>query len=266
MSERGLAGRVVVVTGGASGIGLAGARRFLAEGARVALADVDDAALEEAARTLGEPDRVLPVACDVTVEDQVGGALDRALSQWGRLDVVWNNAGVEVMGPAVLVTESEYRRIFDVNVLGVVWGCKHALSRLEEGGVILNTASVAGLIGVPMQELYAASKAAVVSITRTVALEGAERGVRCSCLCPAVVETPLVEQALGGPLTPEVRQRIASSNPAGRIIDPDEVAAAAVYLASADAASMTGNAFVIDGGMTAGVFRREEQSEASQAG
>lgn len=255
MSDR-LDERVAVITGGASGIGWAGAQRFVEEGASVLIADTDDAAGERAATTLGS-DHAAFVSCDVTEDADVEKALDTALERWGRLDVVWNNAGVELVGPTALVEDVDYREVFDVNVLGVLHGCKHALSRLGDGGAILNTASVAGLAGLPNQVLYASSKAAVVSITRTVALEGSSRHIRCNCLCPAIVETPMIEKALGGPMTPEIRGHLASTTPFGRLLDADEIAAAATYLASSDASFITGQALTLDGGMMAGPLPSE---------
>lgn len=247
-----LRGRVALITGAASGIGAAGARRLAAAGVSIVVVDTDAPGAELMAKAItSDGGRAVAVAADVTDELSMTQAFDQA-SDLGGLDIVWNNAGVEAFGPAVMVTIEDYRKLFDVNVLGVLLGTKLALSRLGAGGVILNTASVAGLSGVPMQVLYAASKAAVVSITRTAALEAGERGIRCNCICPAVVRTPLIEKTLGGALTTEMEATLAATTVLGRLIEPAEVAAAAAYLVSDEASFITGQCLTIDGGMTAG--------------
>lgn len=245
-----LDGKVAIITGAGSGIGLAGAEAFVRAGARVVLVDIDAAAIEAAAKRL-DPDGVA-AACDVRDEAALAKVFDLALEQFGGIDIVWNNAGVESFGPIVAATDDDYRRVFDVNVLGVLHGTKLGLARLPDGGAIIQTASVAGLSGVAMQALYAASKAAVVSITKTAALEGGARGIRCNAICPAVVDTPLIEKTLGFALSPEMRERLASPTAMKRLVEPEEVADAAVFLASDQASFVSGLAMTVDGAMTAG--------------
>jgi len=247
-----LQGKVAVITGAGSGIGLAGAEAFVRAGARVVLLDIDDAAVTAAAKRLDAEGEAVAVVGDVRDEATVESAFDVGTERFGGVDVVWNNAGVESFGPTVAVSEDDYRRVFDINVLGVLHGTRVGLSRLPDGGSIIQTASVAGLSGVAMQVLYAASKAAVISITKTAALEGGPRRIRCNAICPAVVDTPLVEKTLGFLLTPEMRDRLASPTAMKRLVEPEEVAAAAVFLASEDASFVTGLAMTVDGGMTAG--------------
>jgi NAD(P)-dependent dehydrogenase (short-subunit alcohol dehydrogenase family) len=250
---RTLQGKVAVITGAGSGIGLAGAEAFVAAGARVVLVDIDEQALAVAAKRLDADEiAAVPVPCDVRDEGALSAALDVAEARFGRIDTIWNNAGVESFGPMVAASDEDYRRVFDVNVLGVLHGTKLGLRRLSDGGSIIQTASVAGLSGVAMQALYAASKAAVISITKTAALEGGARRIRCNAICPAVVDTPLIEKTLGFALTAEMREALASPTALKRLVEPEEVAAAAVFLASDDASFVSGLALTVDGAMTAG--------------
>lgn len=240
-----------LITGGASGIGRAGVERFVEAGARVIAVDVDDDGLDKLAADVGA-DALLTVRADVTDEASLEQAFRAGVDAFGPLDCVWNNAGVEVIGPIALCSADEYRRLFDVNVLGVLLGTKLAAALVRDGGSVINTASIAGLSGIPMQVLYAASKAAVVSITRTAALELASRQVRVNCLCPGIVDTPMIGKSLGGTATDEVKAMMATTNPFGRLVEPFEVAELAVFLASDRSAMLSGQAIAVDGGMTAG--------------
>jgi NAD(P)-dependent dehydrogenase (short-subunit alcohol dehydrogenase family) len=240
-----------LITGAASGIGRAGVERFAAAGARVVAVDVDEEGLGKLAAEIGN-DAVKAVAADVTDEESLASAFKAGAETFGPLDCVWNNAGLEVIGPLALCSTDEYRRIFDVNVLGVLLGTKLAAGQVKDGGSIINTASIAGLSGIPMQALYAASKAAVVSVTRTAALELASRQIRANCLCPGIVDTPMIGKSLGGEASPELKEMMASTNPFGRLVESSEVARIAVFLASGSGTMINGQAIAIDGGMTAG--------------
>jgi NAD(P)-dependent dehydrogenase (short-subunit alcohol dehydrogenase family) len=245
-----VAGKTVLITGAASGIGRAGALRFAELGARVVAVDVDGAGLSELEGACsGE---LLSIKADVTDETSVTSAFDTAVERFGALHCVWNNAGLESLGPVVGATPDDYRRIFDVNVLGVLLGVKHAAMRIADGGSIINTASVAGLSGIPMQVLYASSKAAVVSITRTAALELASRQIRVNCICPAIVDTPMIGKSLGGTASPELKERMGATSPFGRLLRPEEIAEVAVFLGGDAAAMISGQALAVDGAMTAG--------------
>ena len=213
--------------------------------------DVDEDALAHLAAEVGD-DAVKAVVADVTDEESLASAFEVGVQAFGPLDCVWNNAGVEVVGPVALCSADEYRRIFDVNVLGVLLGTKLAVGQVKDGGSIINTASIAGLSGIPMQALYAASKAAVVSITRTAALELASRQIRVNCLCPGIVDTPMIGKILGGEASPQIMEMMASTNPFGRLVESSEVARLAVFLASDTGTMINGQAIAIDGGMTAG--------------
>jgi len=239
-----LAGEVAVVTGAASGIGLATARRLAQAGARVVLADIADAS--EAAAELGG----IYQACDVSSDAAVEAALQLAVERFGRLDVLVNNAGV-FAGYATLAEKqaSDYERCFRINVLGVAHGLRAAARLMQDGGRIVNLASAAGLIGVPGLADYVASKHAVVGLTKTAALELAARQIRVNCVCPASVNTPMAH-ADGGEALLEAERRLV---PLGRICEPEEVAALIHFLVSKDCGFINGQAVLLDGGMSAGI-------------
>jgi len=245
-------GKVALVTGAASGIGRASALAFGRLGACVVVADVDQAGGEETVRQLGESAKY--VRCDVTDERQVAGLVAAAVDQFGRLDFAHNNAGIGA--PPAPLHESE-RSFFDavlgVNLTGVFLCLKHEARYMLEhgGGAIVNTASLAGLIGFPMNVAYCASKHAVIGITRTAALEYAQAGIRVNAVCPAFVQTPMVDRlvAIGGPRMS--LERLATMQPMGRLGTVEEVAEAVVWLCSDSASFITGVALPLDGGTTA---------------
>jgi 3alpha(or 20beta)-hydroxysteroid dehydrogenase len=238
-----LEGKVAVVTGAASGLGKATALRFAKAGAKVVLADIADAS-EVAKETDG-----IYVQTDVSVEVQVERALEKAVSEYGKLTTVVNNAGIEgQMGMVESISEEGINEALDVNFKGVLWGIKHAVPLIEDGGSIMNTASYAGLFGTPTYGVYVASKAAIIAITRTAALELAPRGIRVNCICPGTADTPMayVEGA-------EIELKLACMlQPLGRLVQPEEIAALYHFLASDDCSMITGQAIAIDGGMSAG--------------
>jgi len=249
-------GKVALVTGAGSGIGRASALAFARRGARVVVADVDAAGGAETVRQIeaagtGEGRFV---SVDVTNEAQVAGMLATCVDLFGGLDYAHNNAGIGALPAALHETErGSFERVLSVNLVGV-WLClKHEARVMLEhgGGAIVNTASLAGLIGFPMNVAYSASKHAVIGITRTAALEYAQLGIRVNAVCPAFVRTPMVDGlvAVGGPRMS--LERLASMQPMGRIGTPEEVAAAVTWLCSDAAAFVTGIALPIDGGTTA---------------
>jgi NAD(P)-dependent dehydrogenase (short-subunit alcohol dehydrogenase family) len=238
--------RVVIVTGAASGIGWATADLFLREGARVVAAD----------RTPGgAPDGCAQMRVDVADPASVRELVDAVIGQFGQVDVLCNNAGTGSTTDVVSCTVEEWERVFAVNVRGVFLGTKAVLpSMLERGtGVIVNTASVAGLVGLPDRAAYCASKAAVIGLTKQVAIQYAGTGVRCNCVCPGTVDSPWVGRLLDASDDPAAtRAALVARQPMGRLGTPGEVASAIAYLASDDAAWASGSALVIDGAMTAG--------------
>jgi NAD(P)-dependent dehydrogenase (short-subunit alcohol dehydrogenase family) len=235
--------KVAVITGGASGIGKATALRFFRAGAKVVLGDIQDGS--EAAEQAGG----LFVKTDVTQEGDVRALLEAALSEYGRLDIVVNNAGIGEGNEIKDISEAEFDRVLNVNTKGVLWGLKHAAPRIADGGSIINTASYAGVAAFPNYGSYTASKCAVIGLTKTAALELAPRGVRVNAVCPGTIDTPINQ----GPMA-EVENALASHlHPLRRIGRPEEVAALFHFLASDESAFITGIAIPIDGGLSAGI-------------
>ena len=235
-----LEGKVAVITGGAGGIGQATVRRFASAGAQVVVADVNDA------QALADEVAGLFVQTDVSDEAQVEALMNAAASAHGRIDVVINNAGIPVGGATIAdVAADDVRRSFGTNALGAVYGIKHAVPHMQEGGAIINTASLAGLQGMYGSGPYVAAKFAVVGITKTAALELAGRGIRVNCVCPGNIDTPMGA-------SPEFAAVTNAMTPLGRPGRPEEVAALFHFLASDDCLYITGQAISIDGGMTAG--------------
>ena len=246
MDATAFAGRTVVVTGAGSGIGQSMTSQFLAAGATVFGADLV---------TDGVPQGAEPVRTDVSEPDQVRALVERSQADTGRLDVLCNNAGIGSTADAVSCTVEEWDQLFAVNVRSVFLGTKYALPiMLAQGeGSIVNTASVAGLVGLRDRAAYCATKGAVVSFTKQVAIQYAGTGVRCNCVCPGTVDSPWVGRLLEQATDPvEARRALVARQPMGRLGQPDEIARLAVYLASRDADFVTGAAWVIDGGLVAG--------------
>ncbi|HEU4430939.1 MAG TPA: glucose 1-dehydrogenase [Myxococcota bacterium] len=250
-----LDGRVAIVTGGASGIGAASVKLFAAEGARVLIADLQEERGKQLAEQLGEVAAYRRV--DVSREDDVRGAVEEAASRWGRLDVMFNNAGFGgALGPITGTTVEEFDLTFDVLVKGPFLGIKHAapVMKQQRSGSIISTASVAGLQTGYSPHLYSVAKAAVIHLTRSVALELGEHGIRVNCICPGVIATPL---AAGSPDVSEaglakMKAALARTQALGRIGDPEDIARAALWLASDESSFVTGHAQVVDGGAYAG--------------
>jgi NAD(P)-dependent dehydrogenase (short-subunit alcohol dehydrogenase family) len=240
-------GQRCLVTGGASGIGAAMAARFAAEGARVAVLDLRD---PQAAATPDGPAAELAIRGDVARHDDVARAFGELERRWGGVDLVLNNAGVSVREGCLEVTAASWQRVLDVNLTGAFFVAQAAarLMRATTGrGVIINTASVSGLVGMPNYVSYNVSKAGVIEMTRTMALELAP-GIRVNAICPGYVVTPMQRAEHGD-------ERIAAQAaalPLRRLGLPEEIAGLASFLASPDAAFATGASFIVDGGETAG--------------
>ena len=249
-----LKGKAAYITGGASGLGRAMAEAFAAEGARVAVADINRDGGEEAARRIGAAAIFLPH--DVTSEEQWIANLAAAASAFGHLDTLVNNAGIGTRGTVESTTLEEWRRIHAVNLEGPFLGCKHAIPLIAKagGGAIINISSVAGLIGARDSAAYCASKGGVRLLTKSTAMHCAHRrnGVRCNSIHPVYTDTPMVGQMLAESRQPEkMLDAMKAMIPVGRLGTPQELAAMAVYLASDEAAFVTGAEFVFDGGYTA---------------
>lgn len=252
--------RTVLVTGGASGMGLAIARRFLGAGDHVVLADIDATRLESTLATLrSESSAVGAVAGDVSLPADCARFVAQAVADTGRLDVVINSAGVWVEGPAEEATEAQWDRTLAVNLKGPFFVCRHAIPHLErQRGCIVNIASDAGLVGNAGAAIYCASKGGVVLLTKALALELAPRGVRVNAVCPCDVDTPMIEYqatTYGGGDPAGYKANLLSRYPqkaSARFARAEEVAELVYYLASPAAAPVTGAALPIDFGLTAG--------------
>lgn len=249
-----LAGKVAFVTGAANGIGLSMARAFAGNGARVVLFDINAAALDMAVHAVkaAHPDvDILAMTGSITDEVAVEAAVAQAEERFGRIDVLLNNAGVAMNKPTLDLDPSDWRRAIDINLNGVFYCAQSAARRMvrQGSGVILNTASMYGIAAAPERAAYCASKAAVVMLTKVLAIEWAKSNVRVNAIAPGYVKTALVDQ-----LVQEGRMdlaTLAARTPAGRMAQPDEIADIALFLASDTAAFINGQAIVADGGWTA---------------
>ncbi len=239
-----LDGKIAVITGGASGIGLATAQRFHAAGAQVVIADIADGSAK------AEDLDGLFVHTDVADESQVAALLDRAAQHYGRIDILVNNAGIAIgAGTISEQVYEDYRLQFDVNLMGAVFGIKHVVDHMPAGGAIVNTSSMAGVLGFPGFASYGASKWSMIGITKTAALELAPRGIRVNAVCPTGVATPMMDDDVA----PEDEvAMIEMFQPINRLATADEVAAAIQFLVAGDCAMVTGHALHLDGGLFAG--------------
>ena len=246
-------GKVALVTGGSSGIGRATALVFAREGAKVVVADVVVDGGEETVRLIKAAggDAVF-VKADMAKATDVEGMVQQAVSTYGRLDCAHNNAGIEgATGKTADYQEPDWDRVIQINLTGV-WLCmKYEIPQMlkQGGGAIVNTASDAGLLGVPQMPAYVASKHGVVGLTKTAALEYAKSGIRVNAVCPGVIKTPMVERITS--LRPGRIERMAAAEPVGRMGKPEEIAEAVVWLCSEAASFVTGLPMPVDGGIAA---------------
>lgn len=253
MADQSYAGKAVLVTGGAGGIGRAAALAFAQAGARVAVSDVNAAGGEETVGLITQAGgEAIFVKADVSREAEVEALVAKTVAAFGRLDCAFNNAGIEEESkPLADCDEALFDRIMAVNVKGA-WLCmKHEIRQMlkQGGGAIVNTASVAGLVGAPLQPAYAASKHAVVGMTRTAAAEYGKAGIRINSVCPGVIRTPMLERALER--EPRREKGIVKVHPIGRIGEAEEIAGAVLWLGSDAASFVTGHQLAVDGGLTA---------------
>ncbi|MEU5095135.1 SDR family oxidoreductase [Streptomyces sp. NPDC020996] len=239
----GLTGLKAIVTGGASGIGLATARMLAGQGAAVAVLDLDPSSV---------PAPLLALKADVTDDAAVRGAVADAAGRLGGLDILVNNAGIGAQGTVEDNPDEQWHRVLDVNLLGMVRTSRAALPHLRRSphAAIVNTCSIAATAGLPQRALYSASKGAVLALTLAMAADHVREGIRVNCVNPGTADTPWIARLLDAADDPEAeRAALNARQPMGRLVTAEEVAAAVVYLASPAAASVTGTALAVDGGM-----------------
>jgi NAD(P)-dependent dehydrogenase (short-subunit alcohol dehydrogenase family) len=253
MSE--LDGRRALVTGGAQGLGRAISDLLVERGAKVMLADIDEAGAQKAAEELGDAARA--VRCDVTKADDISGAIAATTEAFGGLDTLVNNAGIEIASPLAEQDEADYDKLMAINVKGVMLGMKLATPALLESGrgVIVNMASVAGVGGAPLLGVYCASKAAVIQLTRVYAVEMREHGIRCNAVCPSFIDTKMVER-LVSPFEAVLPMSFeeATQMKQGRLGTAEEVAETVCFLISDDASFTSGSHFILDNALTASLL------------
>jgi NAD(P)-dependent dehydrogenase (short-subunit alcohol dehydrogenase family) len=244
--------KVALVTGAASGMGLATARAFAEAGASVVLSDVDEQSLQAATELLtAAGHKAIGLVCDVADEAQVAAMVNKVVSTFGRLDAAFNNAGVQ--SPVAEIADAgsdEYDRVMDINLRGV-WNCmKHELRQMRThgSGAVVNNSSIGGLIGIAGRGTYHASKHGVLGLTKSAALEYASRGIRVNAICPGTIETPMVTAMLAK--EPDAMKEIMRDVPIDRLGRPEEIAAAVLWLCGPGSTFVIGHALVVDGGYT----------------
>lgn len=248
-----LDGKVTIVSGAASGIGRAASRLFCAAGATLSLIDRDEPGLREATAEIeGLGGQVIAIPTDVSDPAQVEHAVAATVERFGRLDRAFNNAGVDSFGWSLAeLPYEEWRRVIDIDLTGVFLCMKYEITAIlaSGGGAIVNTSSGLGLVAIENQGAYIAAEHGVLGLTRAAALENATSGLRINALCPGIIRTPMSERGIAG--NPAVADALATSQPIGRLGEPEEVAAAALFLLSDAASFITGEALAVDGGYLA---------------
>jgi len=256
LSNVSFAGKIAFITGAGNGIGRATALAFARAGASVAVVDLAEdciAAVVEEIEAAGGS--ALGIPCDASKSEQVRSALDKTVEAFGGLDIAFNNAGVEQKQIALAdLSEEEFDRLTAIDLRAVFLCMKYQipLMRKRGGGSIVNTSSGAGVTGIPNQAGYVAVKHGVIGMTRSVALEVIEDGIRVNAICPGIIATPMITERVSGG-TEEGQQEMVKQEPIGRMGKPEEIAAAVLYMCSEPAAFMVGHAMVVDGGQTAGL-------------
>lgn len=255
-----LQGKVAIVTGGASGIGAACARKFAEEGATVVVADIDDEdggmVVEEVTRAGGKSHYL---HSDVSSSRDVEEMITKTVQKHGKLDVLMNNVGINPVGSCVETSLEDWDTVMRINLRSYFLGCKYAVPVMINGGggSIINTGSVSGLEAGPTSQIaYEVSKAGIIALTKSVAQDFGSKNIRANCICPGGTATPLLKKFVEVSMTPAEREAYLGIVPMGRLAQPNEIAAVAAFLASDEASYVTGATIAIDGGRTAGIRKR----------
>jgi meso-butanediol dehydrogenase/(S,S)-butanediol dehydrogenase/diacetyl reductase len=251
-----LDGKVTIITGAASGIGLATAELFMREGAHVVIADRDQAAAEKAAAALKAKGkgRCVAMACNVAKTPDVEALFAAVIKEFGRIDVLVNNAGYGIAGTVSETSDEDWDALMNVNVRGVFLCCKHAIKAMKKsgGGVIVNVASVVAAVGIRNRAAYVASKGAVAALTRSIALDYVGDHIRCNAIAPGTIETPYYTEILARAEDPvAIKKGLEARQPMGRLGTPDEIASGILFLSCDESRFATGSILTLDGGMTA---------------
>ncbi|MCH8815104.1 MAG: SDR family oxidoreductase [Chloroflexi bacterium] len=244
-------GKAAAVTGAASGMGRAIARRFAAEGASVAVLDCDREGAEETTKMIAEEGgKAILVPTDVTEESSVEAAVGATVKEFGGLDIFINNAGIVIMANVADTTVEDWDRVHNVNLRGTFLCCKYAVPQMidQGGGAIVNIASISSFVSIPMHAAYSASKAGLLGLTRDIAVSHGRDNIRANCVCPTSTDTPLIRKAGAGR---GALKRMAKMHPLRRITEPEDIANACLFLASDEARCITGIALPVDAGWTA---------------
>lgn len=248
-----LRNKTAIITGAAAGIGEASARVFAAEGATVVAVDINQQTIETVVESMRQASlNCHAVAADVSREADCKRVVEWTVGTCGSIDILFNNAGIVHQGTLLEATERDWDEAMEVNVKSMFWLCKYALPvmREQKSGNIINMSSVAGPRGVLQRGVYSVSKAAVIGLTTSIAMDFIKDGIRSNCICPATVDTPSLRRRIRSAPDPEKAEaEFLARQPMGRIATPEEIAALALYLASDESAYMTGQALIIDGGM-----------------
>lgn len=255
--------KAAIITGAGEGIGRAAALRFAGEGARVVVVDINsDTAHESVLQIEAAGGSAVAVAADVSLPADAERIAETSLSRFGRVDVLYNNAAITSLKPVATIDDDELDRVLAVNVKSLFYMCRAVLPAMHRqgGGAIVNNASITGIVGAPGMAAYATAKGAIITFTRTLALEEAEKGIRVNCICPASIDTAMLRRSFESTADPEqARRNNIKRHPLGRLGTPEDVANLALFLASDEASFITGGTYVIDGGATLARRWREDE-------